>query len=307
MTVSPDNELIPEGSEQTTLFQKREIRKVFHGNEWYFSIIDVIEALADTPEPASYWGKMKKNDPQLSREWTKLKLAGKDGRDRDSECANTEELFRVIQSITSPNAEPFKRWLARVGYERIEEFQNPEIAIKRAILTYKIKGYSDEWIDVRVRTILSRKELTGEWQKRGVKDKEYAILTDVISEATFGIKTKKHKELKGLAEKGHALRDHMTDLELVLTMLGEKSTTMIANKIDAYGFNENKKAAKAGGSVAGEARNNLEKQLGETIVSTKNYLNPPPPNGSSQIAASLVKAIEDKTVKTSKNGKKPKE
>lgn len=261
------------------MFRDSQIRRVFHQNEWWYSVVDIIAALTDSDRPSKYWSDLKKHledeGNQPSDYIGQLKMPAEDGKLRDTDAVKTEDVLRIVQSIPSKKAEPFKRWLARVGYERIQESQNPEIGIKRAILNYKIQGYPNDWIDARVRTILSRKELTDEWQQRGVKPGvEYGMLTDEISKGTFGIKTQQHKSIKGLS-KAHNLRDHMTDMELILTMLGEKSTSQIARAIDAQGFEENKLAASAGGDVAGSARQNLEKQLGgRTVVSGTNYLDP---------------------------------
>jgi hypothetical protein len=202
----------------------------------------------------------------------KLPMPSADGKMRPSEVATTETLFRIIQSVSSPRAEPLKRWLARVGYERIQEWQDPEIAIKRAILSYQIQGRSDDWIEKRIRSIVARKELTSEWRKRGVKEGlEYAMLTNVISQETFGTHTEGHKRIKGLA-KQHNLRDHMTDLELILTMLGETSTKEIAKQRDAQGFYPNHLAAQAGGSIAGSARKQIETETGRKVVTSSNFL-----------------------------------
>lgn len=273
----PETELLPEGHQEHVPFKGHDIRKVFHDGEWWFSIVDVVEAITESPRARKYWSDLKsqiiEDDgfSELSAKIGQLKMPGADGKEYETDAANTETLFRIIQSIRSPRAEPFKRWLARVGYERIQEIQNPEIAIKRAILTYQLQGRSDEWIDKRVRTIVARKELTSEWAKRGVKKgQEYAVLTNVISTHTFGIGNKDHKRYKGL--KSQNLRDHMTDLELIFTMLGEKSTTEIARHRNAHGFTANENAAKAGGTVAGVARAQLERETGERVVSNKNFL-----------------------------------
>jgi len=192
MPDSDEKQIIPEGANQIALFKDKQIRQVFHNNEWWFSVVDVIEALTGSERPRKYWADLKakihsEDDGQLSEKIGQLKMPGADGRMRDTDVANPESLFRIIQSIPSPKAEPFKRWLAKVGYERIQEYQNPEIAIKRAMLHYKIKGYDDEWIDARLRTIISRKELTKEWQDRGVDGRDYATLTDTISEETLAV------------------------------------------------------------------------------------------------------------------------
>ena len=198
-------------------------------------------------------------------------MKAKDGKMRETEIADTETLLRIIQSIPSPKAEPFKRWLAKVGYERLEEIENPELASKRTREIYKTKGYSDEWIEKRMRSIAIRDELTDEWKKRGVKERiEYAILTAEISKATFGLTPSQYREVKGL--KRQNLRDHMTDLELIFSMLGEASTTKVARAKDAKGFTENKDAARIGGKIAGNARKELEEKSGENIISSDNYL-----------------------------------
>lgn len=258
------------------IFKGKEIRKIIHKNEWWFSVIDVIEALTGTERPRKYWSdlktKLKKEGyDELSEKIGQLKMRATDEKMRSTDCANTETIFRLIQSIPSPKAEPFKRWLAKVGYERVQEIEDPELGTKRTKALYKAKGYSDAWIEKRVRGIAIREELTDEWSNRGVKeDKEYSILTAEISKATFGMtpsEYKKHKKLKR-----ENLRDHMTDLELIFSMLGEASTTEIARNQDAKGFSENKKVAKAGGKIAGDARKQLEVESGRSVVSDENYL-----------------------------------
>ncbi len=268
-----------EGETSIDLFKPtgKEIRKAFHDGDWYFSVIDVIEAVTDTKRPAKYWSDLKsklakEGDNQLSERIGQLKMPSSDGKEYLTDAANIETIFRIMQSVPSPKAEPFKKWLAKVGFERIEEARDPEKAIRRAMIAYRLKGYPDDWINARVRTILSRKELTSEWAKRGVKEgMEYAILTNIISEETFDLRTQEHKEHKSLG-KSDNLRDHMTDIELILTMLGEKSTVSIATVRDAQGFEENKSAANSGGKIAGDARKNLEKQLKRSVVSKENYL-----------------------------------
>lgn len=201
-----------------------------------------------------------------------LKLPATDGKLYETDTANTETVFRIIQSIPSPKAERFKRWLAKVGYERIQEFQDPEISVKRAIANWQIQGRTDDWIEARLRSIVARNDLTSEWARRGVREGiEYATLTNVISEETFGIDTQQHKKVKGLRSQN--LRDHMTDLELIFTMLGEKSTTAIAQASHAYGFEDNRDAATKGGQVAGDARRGLEARTGKKVVSSSNFLN----------------------------------
>lgn len=246
--------------------------------EWYFAVVDVVAVLTDSLDAKDYWYKMKKREKlsgfELSTICRQLKLVATDGKKYATDCATKQGLLRIIQSIPSPKAEPFKQWLAQVGAERIAEIENPELAQARIRATYKAKGYSVEWIEKRIRGILVRDELTSQWKQRGVKEgKEYAILTAEISKATFGIIPSDYKELKGLSKASENLRDHMTDLELIFTMLGEASTTEIAKNKDAQGFVENHKAAKAGGKVAGNARKELEKKSGKKIVSQQNFKN----------------------------------
>ncbi len=261
------------------LFESKKIRSVWNEEtqKWYFSIIDVIEVLTESSRPRKYWNDLKKklsNEgfAQLSEKIGQLKLEAEDGKKYLTDVADAETLMRLIQSIPSPKAEPFKRWLAKVGYERLEEIENPELAQQRMREIYKAKGYSDEWIEKRVRGIAVRDELTNEWEMRGVKEvKEYAILTAEISKATFGLTPSEYKSYKGLTKPQENLRDHMTDLELIFTMLGEAATTEIARNKDAQGFPENKVAAKEGGSVAGRARKDLEKKSGRKVVTNQNY------------------------------------
>ena len=267
-----------EGETTLALFKDRPIRKVFHDGEWFLSVVDVVEAMTGSQSPKRYWSDLKRKlavtegFSELYEDIVQLKMPSSDGKYYATDAVSPETMFRIIQSIPSPKAEPFKRWVAKTGYERIQEFQNPEIAIKRAMLDYKVKGRDDEWIKSRVQTIVSRKELTGEWAKRGVKEgQEYAVLTNVISEETFEVGVRKHKDFKGLA-KHHSLRDHMTDMELVLTMLGETSTAELARSRNVQGFDENKGAAHAGGKIAGDTRKNFEEQLGQPVVSRSNYL-----------------------------------
>jgi hypothetical protein len=259
------------------IFRKREIRKTIHNNEWWFVVNDVVLALTDSPNVQDYIKKMRKRDDELSKGWgqivTPLSMRTSGG-DQKLSCANTEGIFRIIQSIPSPKAEPFKRWLARVGYERIQEIENPELATKRTRALYKAKGYSDDWIEKRMRGIAIREELTDQWQKRGIeKQKEYEILTAEISKATFGMTPSAYKKYKGL--KRENLRDHMADLELIFSMLGEASTKEIAVNKDARGFTENKQAAFEGGTVAGNARRELEHKSGKKVIKKENYLKHP--------------------------------
>jgi DNA-damage-inducible protein D len=260
-----------EKSNNLVLFQEKEIRRVWFNNEWFYSIIDIIQILAETDGPNSYWGKMKQRDPQLSPIWPKFKLVGKDGKARLSECANTESILRIIQSIPSVKAEPFKLWLAQVGKERIDEIEDPELAMKRMRELYEQKGYAKEWIERRVRGIAVRQELTDEWKDRKVKEgREFSILTADIAKATFGLTPTQHKKFKRL--KNQNLRDHMTDLELIFSMLGEAATTEITREADATGFNECQVAAKKGGKIAGDARVKLEAVTGKKVVTVENFL-----------------------------------
>jgi hypothetical protein len=260
------------------LFESKQVRSVYNEQEekWHFSVIDVIQILTDSTVPKRYWSDLKK---KLSKEGSQaydkivhLKMTAEDGKNRITDTADTETMLRLIQSIPSPKAEPFKQWLAQVGAERIAEIENPELAQQRIRAIYKAKGYSDAWIEKRIRGIQVRDELTTEWKQRGVKEgKEYSILTAEISKATFGIIPSEYKNLKGLTKSSDNLRDHMSDLELIFTMLGEASTTEIAKNKNAQGFVENHKAAKAGGNVAGNARKELEKKSGAKIVSKQNF------------------------------------
>lgn len=258
------------------IFKGRKIRKTLYQNEWWFSVVDVVEALTDSVNPRDYWYKMKireknESDVELSTICRQLKLESSDGKKYETDCADTEGIFRIIQSIPSPKAESFKRWLAKVGYERIQEIENPELATKRTRLLYKLKGYSDDWIEKRMRGIAIREELTDEWQKRGAeKNKDYEILTADISKAAFGVTPDEYKKLKGL--KRENLRDHMDDFELIFTMLGERATTEIHRNENSQGMKKLKSDAHAGGTIAGDARKALEKRLKRPIVSRNNYL-----------------------------------
>ncbi|MEK7699820.1 MAG: Bro-N domain-containing protein [Planctomycetota bacterium] len=260
------------------LFEEKRIRSVWNEKDqkWYFSVVDVVEALTDSVNPKDYIKKMRKRDPLLNSNWgticPPLEMIAADGKKRKIQAANVEGVLRIIQSIPSPKAEPFKLWLAKVGQERLEEIENPELAQKRMREIYKAKGYSDEWIEKRVRGIAVRDELTNEWKKRGVKEgKEYSILTAEISKATFGLVPSDYKKLKGLTKPQENLRDNMTDLELIFAMLGEASTTEIARNKNAQGFPQNEKAAIEGGTVAGNARKELEKKSGRKVVTNQNY------------------------------------
>lgn len=267
-----DDELNPEN--RIALFQRKEIRRTIHNNEWWFVVEDVVLDLIESRDPKQYIQRMKQRDPELGKGWVQIVhtlSVPTIGGLQPMLCANTEGLFRIIQSIPSPKAEPFKRWLAKVGYERVQEIEDPELATKRTRALYKAKGYSDDWIEKRMRSIAIRDELTDEWKKRGVKEqKEYAILTAEISKAAFGLTPTEYAEFKKL--KRENLRDHMTDLELIFSMLGEASTTEIARNRDAQGFTQNEQAAHEGGSVAGNARRDLEKRSGRKVVTSENYL-----------------------------------
>ena len=258
------------------LFEGKEIRKVLYKKKWWFSVIDVVAALTESINSRDYWYKMKvrvetEEGNQLSTLCRQLKLQAPDGKMRETDCANTEGIFRIIQSIPSPKAEPFKLWLAKVGYERIKEIEDPELATKRTRELYKAKGYSDAWIEKRMRGITIRDELTDEWQNRGIQAaKDYAILTAEISKATFSMTPAEYKKFKGL--KRENLRDHMNDLELIFSMLGEAATTEITRNKNAQGFPENKQAAQRGGKIAGSARKNLELESGKKVSTKKNYL-----------------------------------
>jgi len=265
--------------EKTTkiaIFKGKEIRKTIYQNEWWFSVVDVVEALTGTDRPRKYWSDLKtklikEGYSEVSEKIGQLKLTATDGKLRETDCANTETMFRIIQSIPSPKAEPFKRWLARVGYERVKEIEDPELATKRTRALYKAKGYPDDWIEKRMRGIAIREELTDEWQKRGAQlQKDYEILTAEISKATFGITPSDYKKLKGL--KRQNLRDHMDDFELIFTMLGERSTTEIHRTENSQGIPKLKKDAREGGEIAGVARRKLEKRLGRPVVSKSNFL-----------------------------------
>jgi DNA-damage-inducible protein D len=261
-----------------TLFEEKHVRRAWNQAEekWYFSIDDVVEILTDSANVKDYIKKLRKRDPVLESYWGThcplVAMPGADGKIRPIRATNAEGLLRIIQSIPSPKAEPFKLWLAKVGYERLEEIENPELAAKRMREVYEQKGYPEDWIEKRLRGIAVRDELTDEWKKRGVKEqKEFAILTAEISRATFGMTPSEYKAHKSLTNPKDNLRDHMTDLELIFTMLGEASTTEIAKKRDAQGFTQNQAAAKAGGSVAGNARKELEAKSGTKVSSKENF------------------------------------
>jgi DNA-damage-inducible protein D len=259
------------------LFEEKRVRSIWNEEEqqWYFSVQDVVEILTESLNVKDYLKKIRKRDPQLDANWGTIcplvEMVAADGRRRKIQAANVKGLLRLVQSIPSPKAEPFKQWLAQVGYERMQEIENPELATRRARELYKAKGYPDDWIERRMRSIAIREELTDEWQQHGVKEqKEYSILTAEIAKATFGVTPSEHKAIKSL--KTQNLRDHMTDLELIFSMLGEAATTEIVKTNHPIGFVENKKTAQMGGKIAGDARKELEKKTQKKVVSPANYL-----------------------------------
>ena len=258
------------------LFESKQIRTVWNKDDekWYFVVEDVISVLTDSKDAKQYIKRMRQRDSELAKGWVQfvppLTVETSGGKQKMG-CANAQGLLRIIQSIPSPKAEPFKLWLAQVGSERLEEIENPELATQRTRDLYKAKGYPEEWIEKRMRSIAIREELTDEWKNRGIKEKiEFSILTAEISKATFGMTPSEYKEYKTL--KNQNLRDHMTDLELIFSMLGEASTKEIAINTDTQGFTENKKAAKAGGKIAGDARKQLELKSGRSVISKNNFL-----------------------------------
>jgi prophage antirepressor-like protein len=261
-----DNQLMP--------FEGKEIRKIWHNGEWYFAAIDVIEFLVKTSSPRQYWTKVKNNligESQLQPFWLQLKMTAPDGKNRLTDCANTEGVFRIIMSVPSPKAEPLKLWLASVGKQAIEEAENPELLTERQAALYRAKGYTEEWIGRRIQTIETRRALTDEWKGRGVKEnQEYSILTAVIAKGTFGLTPSEHKEVKGLERQN--LRDHMTPLELIFTALGEEVTRQLAVQDNAQGFNENFDVASEGGRMAGKSMDMLESTKRLKVVSSDNFL-----------------------------------
>jgi hypothetical protein len=268
-------------SNKLVLFQSKQIRRIWHNKVWYFSVVDVCGALTDSPDSGAYWRKLKQRLVAEGSEIVTfchgLKLEAADGKKYVTDCANTEGIFRIIQSIPSPKAEPFKRWLAKVGYERMEEIENPELAQERMKKLYEQKGYPSDWIEKRLRGIAIRQNLTDEWKERGIDNyKDYSILTAEISKATFGMTPTQYKKFKNIPTKSKAnLRDNMTDLELIFTMLGEKVTTEISKNEKPEGMPENKKVARRGGNIAGEARKNTEKELGRSVISKNNTFSKP--------------------------------
>lgn len=266
-----------EDKNKLVVFQDKKIRRIWHNEEWYFSVIDVVQVLIDSNNPRNYWSMLKKREfdagIELSTNCVQLKLESSDGKSYLTDCANTKSLFRIIQSIPSKKAEPFKLWLAQVGYERIEEIENPELGQDRIKEYYELKGYPKEWIDKRLRGIAVRQELTDEWKNRDISsEKEFAILTNEISKATFGKTVGEYKEFKQLQKKNQNLRDHMTDWELILTMFGEKATTDITKERNSQGFDECKDSANLGGNIAKRAREDLEKNIGKSVISKDNFL-----------------------------------
>jgi hypothetical protein len=261
--------------EKVALFEGKRIRKILRDGEWWFSVIDVIEVLTESTIPKRYWTDLKKKlagegATETYEKFVRLKMVAPDGKMRLTDCADTETMFRIIQSIPSPRVEPFKRWLARVGKERIDEIENPELSMERMKMLYEKKGYPKAWIDKRMRGIAVRQDLTGEWQERGARTSlEYAILTNEIMRGTFDLEVDQYKQVKGL--KLENLRDHMTDIELILTMLAEATTTKLHQDRDTQGFEPLKEDAKEGGAVAGRTRLDIEKRVGEPVVTSGNF------------------------------------
>lgn len=259
------------------VFEGKNIRRVFVDNEWWFSVLDIIATLVGTDKPSDYWYRMKDREAneaeiQLSTICRRLKLEASDGKKYLTDCASAEGIFRIIQSIPSSRVEPFKQWLAKLGKERFDEIENPEIGIERVRSIYAKKGYSKDWIDKRIQGIAIREKLTDEWQERGAKNEfDYAILTNEIMQGAFDLKAVEHKKIKGLS-KHNNLRDHMTDLELIVTMLGEATTTQLSQRRDSQGINKLKQDAQDGGAVAGRTRKDIEKQTGVKVVSKENFL-----------------------------------
>jgi prophage antirepressor-like protein len=283
-------------SQSLVLFHQNTVRRHWDGSKelWYFSIVDVVQILTDSTIPRRYWSdlkaKLKAEGSQVYEKIVQLKMAAPDGKQRETDCLSTEDLFRVIQSVPSPKAEPFKLWLAKVGYERIEETEDPELAMERAMKTYLKKGYTKEWINQRLKSIEVRKDLTDEWQERGMKEgPEYAILTDEITKAWAGRSVRNYKKLKNLKKQN--LRDNMTNLELVLNMLAEASTTEISKKKQPKGLPANKQIARQGGIAAGKARAEIEKQTGEIVITGVN---------ARVLAANSFKKLSAKNVKVIK-------
>ncbi len=273
--MSEQEHLAVEGETQIQIFQKKEIRRCVHQGEWWFSVKDVLEALVDTTDGARYARGLRSRDPGLKDTWDEIVRTiplETSGGVKDTNFINIEGIFRVMQSVPSKKAEPFKKWLAKVGFERLQEIENPELAVKRAMTYYRAKGYDEGWIEARIQNKASREKLENEWAGRGIKrGVEYAVLTDAISIETFGMNTGVHKALKGLG-KSHGLRDNMTPIELTLTTLGEQATVEIVKARNSRGLHQNKEAAKSGGQIARGARLELERTIGQRVVSKDNYL-----------------------------------
>jgi hypothetical protein len=265
--------MIKEPQKGLVVFQERKIRRLWHDNQWFYSVVDIVAVLSESDNPTTYWRVLKHREPQLVTICNGLKMPAEDGKLRHTDCVNTKNAFRLIQSIPSKKAEPFKMWLAQVGKERIEEIENPELAQGRVKEYYELKGYPKDWIDKRLRGIAIRQDLTDEWKSRGVQEeKDFAILTNEISKATFGKTVGEYKQFKGLKKPNQNLRDHMTDWELILTMIGEKATTDITITKDSKEFGELKQSAKRGGQIAENTKKELEQELGKPIASKENHL-----------------------------------
>ena len=259
------------------VFQDKKIRRIWYNQEWFYSVVDMVQVLTDSPTPRQYWGKVKDREfiaLELSPIWVQLKLPAEDGKLRFTDCVNTKNAFRLIQSIPSKKAEPFKQWLAQLAQDRIDEIENPELAQDRAKEYYEFKGYPKDWIDKRLRGIAIRQNLIDEWKERGIEEKrDFAILTAEISKATFGMTPLEYKEFKNLPKQSKTnLRDHMGDLELIFNMLGERMTTEISQQEKPDTFDKSKDVAKRGGKVAGNARIDAEKELGRPVSTKQNYL-----------------------------------
>src|SRR3989338_8661563 len=254
------------------VFQDRSIRRLWHDDQWFYSVVDIVAVLSESDNPTTYWRVLKHRESQLVTICNGLKMQAEDGKLRYTDCVNTKNAFRLIQSIPSKKAEPFKMWLAQVGKERIEEFENPELAQDRVKEYYELKGYPKDWVDKRLRGIAIRQDMTDEWKFRGVQEeKDFAILTNEISKATFGKTVGEYKQFKGLKKQNHNLRDHMTDWELILTMVGEKATTDITIAKDVKEFPQLRQTAKEGGDIAKNTRKELEQKIGKSVLSPENF------------------------------------
>jgi len=298
-----------ESEHALVVFRGKSIRRVWHDKQWYFSVIDIVEVLTESTIPRRYWADLKvkliEEGFELYDKIVQLKLSAEDGKLRETDCADTETMFRLIQSIPSKRAEPLKRWLAKVGYDRIREIEDPELAMKRMKQIYRAKGYSEAWIEKRARGIAIRDELTDEWSRRGIEqDMEFSILTAEISNATFGMTPSEYKRSKGL--KSQELRDHMNDLELIFTMLGEAATTEIARNKDARGFTENRTAARKGGVVAGDARKNLERESGRKVSSPRNYLDISEKEARKELDGAVIEVLPEMAKSQQKDESKKK-